>query len=106
MSEDSADAAERALIDWKYYDDPRPGHGKGPLSIEKERFEAAMAELRSRDRSLPLEDFIAERNQLSNEYGNRLDDFHQQRHAELGDVRSRIRNAQRRLKRRVLRELK
>ena len=103
IDEGHADAAERALIDWKYYDDPRPGGGKRLLTAEKERHAAERASLEARFEAggMSPEAFIAERNRLESGFSERFNALHQQRHAELAEIRRRIGNTKARLKHRA-----
>lgn len=98
-----ADAVERALIDWKYYGDPRPGGAKGLLTEEKERHNVDLEQLsvRSEAGDIPIEQFASERDRLQDAFHARFNALHQRRHEELGDVRRRISNVKARLTRRA-----
>lgn len=108
VDERRADAAERVMVDWKYYDDPRPGGGKGIFTLAKEQHAVDISRLRSRLESGELSEgaIKSEQAKVERKFSAQFDALHQERHAELEDIRRRIKNTQSKMKRRAAKAAK
>lgn len=104
--ERATDVDELAVIDWKYYDDPRPGGARGPISLAKEEQERALDALRARVESgaISIERFEAERSRIETDSAARISGLYGERAAELEEPLHRVRNATARFKRLARRE--